>query len=406
MAIAIIPRTFTKPCYFHSCMRYISLFVLLSLTASGQALRDINYSFLYNPNEPIEFRIEAVKSHEGWTAFYKLALRDTTQDINQFLIQWDLRKDLSEKEGVVVELENISTQKEKYTIGGKINLPAVADLRYLTARILNNTVKRAWIFNKILDPKSPVNGYLTLQDGPVFESFIKINTPVTLVSVSDPLKTISYYNDNFPAAVPGFSEGMGRVPKAMVVDSTLTHAVDQPISFSQAGLYLVQKDTTSTEGFAFRVEEDYPRLAKIESLADPLIYICTKQEFDRIKQAKGDKKAFDRVILSITGDTERARNFMRSYFRRVELANEFFTSYKEGWKTDRGMIYIIFGPPDQVYRFTDREVWTYKNSMYKVTFDFVKSSTLFDPENFVLVRDKKTQETWYEVVDLWRNARF
>ena len=174
----------------------------------------------------------------------------------------------------------------------------------------------------------------------------------------------------------------------------------------QTGLYLIQKDTTSTEGFAFRVEEDYPRLAKIESLADPLIYVCTKQEFDRIKLAKGDKKAFDRVILSITGDTERAKNFMRTYFRRVELANEFFTSYKEGWKTDRGMIYIIFGLPDQVFRFTDREVWTYKNNMYKITFDFVKSSTLFDPENFVLVRDKKFQETWYEVIDLWRNARF
>src|SRR5688500_4333660 len=150
MAIAIIPRTFTKPCYFHSCMRYISLFVLLSLTASGQALRDINYSFQYNPNEPIEVRIEAVKSNEGWTAFYKLSLRDTTQDINQFLIQWDLRKDLSEKEGVVVELENISTQKEKYTIGGKINLHAVADLRYLTEIILNNTVIRDWIFIKIM----------------------------------------------------------------------------------------------------------------------------------------------------------------------------------------------------------------------------------------------------------------
>ena len=174
----------------------------------------------------------------------------------------------------------------------------------------------------------------------------------------------------------------------------------------QTGLYLIQKDTASTEGFAFRVEEDYPRLAKIESLADPLIYVCTKQEFDRIKLAKGDKKAFDRVILSITGDTERAKNFMRNYFRRVELANEFFTSYKEGWKTDRGMIYIIFGLPDQVFRFTDREVWTYKNNTYKITFDFVKSSTLFDPENFVLVRDKKFQETWYEVIDLWRNARF
>ena len=174
----------------------------------------------------------------------------------------------------------------------------------------------------------------------------------------------------------------------------------------ETGLYLFQKDTISTEGFAFRVEEDYPRLAKIESLADPLIYVCTKQEFDRIKTAKGDKKAFDRVILGITGDTERAKNFMRNYFRKVELANEFFTSYKEGWKTDRGMIYIIFGLPDQVFRFTDREVWSYKNNTYKISFDFVKSSTLFDPENFVLVRDKKFQETWYEVIDLWRNARF
>src|SRR5690606_17413470 len=150
------------------------------------------------------------------------------------------------------------------------------------------------------------------------------------------------------------------------------------------GLYLVQTDTNSTKGYAFRVEEDYPRLAKIESLADPLIYICTKQEFDRIKAAKGDKKAFDRVILSITRDAERAKTFMRSYFRRVELANTFFTSYKEGWKTDRGMIYIIFGLPDQIYRFTDREVWTYKNNQYKASFDFVKSSTLFDPENYVL----------------------
>jgi hypothetical protein len=42
----------------------------------------------------------------------------------------------------------------------------------------------------------------------------------------------------------------------------------------------------------------------------------------------------------------------------------------------------------------------------KVTFNFVKSSTLFDPDNYVLIREKKFQETWYEKVDLWRNARF
>jgi hypothetical protein len=111
-------------------------------------------------------------------------------------------------------------------------------------------------------------------------------------------------------------------------------------------------------------------------------------------------------VLSVTGDKERAKDLMKSYFRRVELANRYFTSYKEGWKTDRGMIYIIFGLPDEVYQFTDREVWNYKNSSYKISFDFVQSSTVFDPDNYVLIRQKKFQETWYEVIDLWRNARF
>jgi hypothetical protein len=97
---------------------------------------------------------------------------------------------------------------------------------------------------------------------------------------------------------------------------------------------------------------------------------------------------------------------MKTYFRRVEMANEFFTSYKEGWKTDRGMIYIIFGPPDEVYKFFDREVWKYDNIYNKVTFDFAKSATIFDPDNYVLVRDDKYKDTWYEAIDLRRNGQF
>jgi hypothetical protein len=209
MTIVTFDGTFAKPCYFHTCMRYIALFILLSFTASGQALRDINYSFLYNPNEPIKFYVEVVKLGEDWTAFFHLSLRDTTQDINQFLVQWDFRKDLSEKEGVAIQPENISKKTGKYSIDGSINIPVTANNQYLTAKVLNNVAKRAWIFNKLLDPKTPVNGYLTQGNAPVLQSFIHINTPVNVVS-TDPQKTVSYYNDNFPAAVPGFSEGMGR----------------------------------------------------------------------------------------------------------------------------------------------------------------------------------------------------
>ncbi|HKZ37721.1 MAG TPA: GWxTD domain-containing protein [Chryseolinea sp.] len=379
--------------------------MLSAFSASGQALRDINYNFQYNAIEPFTFQVHVVKSDGMWTVFFNLTMRDTLQQTDQFLIQWDVRKDLGEKEGAPLTVGSISKNATSKTMEGTISIPVSSERQYLTAKVLNNTVKRAWIFYKTLEPNLPVNGYLKSGSTALIQPFIKKNIPVTIASNGEQ-KIVSYYNDDFPAAVPGFSEGLGRVSRSMIVDSTFTYPTNQPITFSERGLYLIQQDTNATEGFAFRVEEDYPRLSKVESLADPLIYICTKQEFERVKQAKGDKKAFDRVILNITGNTERARTFMRSYFRRVELANQFFTSYKEGWKTDRGMIYIVFGLPDQVYRFTDREVWTYKNSTFKITFDFVKSSTLFDPENFVLVREKKFQETWYEVVDLWRNARF
>jgi hypothetical protein len=97
---------------------------------------------------------------------------------------------------------------------------------------------------------------------------------------------------------------------------------------------------------------------------------------------------------------------MRNYFKRVEAANQYFSSYKEGWKTDRGMIYIIYGIPDEVYLFEDREVWEYKNEDFKERFQFVKSATIFDPENYVLIREKSFTNDWYNMIDLWRKARF
>ena len=57
---------------------------------------------------------------------------------------------------------------------------------------------------------------------------------------------------------------------------------------------------------------------------------------------------------------------MEEYYRRVSYANENFDGWKDGWETDRGMVYILFGPPDQVERTnpsmansTLYQIWTY-----------------------------------------------
>ena len=40
--------------------------------------------------------------------------------------------------------------------------------------------------------------------------------------------------------------------------------------------------------------------------------------------------------------------FKEEYYRRIAYANEHYASGVPGWKTDRGRIYIMYGPPDEI----------------------------------------------------------
>ena len=57
------------------------------------------------------------------------------------------------------------------------------------------------------------------------------------------------------------------------------------------------------------------------------------------------------------------------HYRRIAFANEHFaTSGNAGWRTDRGHMYIVYGPPDELERHPSgaqeryaREVWMYRH---------------------------------------------
>jgi GWxTD domain-containing protein len=381
------------------------IFLFLSVASYAQPLRDINYAYLYDPAADFTFDLKPVRGQKEFTVLYKLQLKGASAKIDDYSIFWEGRSMLNEKEGVTLSFTGHVPERGPSSLEGRATIPVAEAPAYIAAKVVKNSASRAWMYFTPLDPAYPVNNFLIRNGHLVIDSYVHTKESVQLAYDSGEW-IVSYYDDDFPAAAPAFSEAQARVSRVMQVDSIYKVAGGSNTSFLKKGLYLVQKDTTSLQGFAFRAEEDYPQFSKLTSLADPLIYISTKQEFDRLQLARGNKKAFDRVILSIASDTERARILMRSYFRRVELANRFFTSYKEGWKTDRGMIYIIFGKPEEVFRFADREVWNYKNERFNIRFTFVRSSSLFDPDNFVLIRDKKYEDSWYEVIDLWRNARF
>jgi GWxTD domain-containing protein len=78
------------------------------------------------------------------------------------------------------------------------------------------------------------------------------------------------------------------------------------------------------------------------------------------------KKRFDRFWkeLDPTPDTE-FNELQNEFYQRVAYANEHFSQMgDDGWRTDRGQIYIIYGPPDTVEHQTDQnfrefEIWRY-----------------------------------------------
>ncbi len=81
-------------------------------------------------------------------------------------------------------------------------------------------------------------------------------------------------------------------------------------------------------------------------------WIITPEELTAFKQLSNDEER-DAFIEQFwqrrdpTPDTEE-NEFKEEHYRRIAYANEHFAAGRPGWMTDRGRIYIVFGPPDEI----------------------------------------------------------
>jgi len=101
---------------------------------------------------------------------------------------------------------------------------------------------------------------------------------------------------------------------------------------------------------------------------DALRYIAKPEEMDKILSSSvNGREEFKAFWRKRDPDTTTAYNdIMVEYYRRVDEAIRQFSTAKEedGYKTDRGRIYILDGPPTKVERSVPpgqpaREIWTY-----------------------------------------------
>jgi GWxTD domain-containing protein len=171
-------------------------------------------------------------------------------------------------------------------------------------------------------------------------------------------------------------------------------------------LYFAQADTTTTTGIGFLItDRAYPKLRRIDDVLAALVYISTNEELSEISSSQNKKTALDNYWLRLGGNEENARRMIRIFYQRVEHANRYFTTYKEGWKTDMGMIYIIFGEPSGLNRTTNGEEWEYRTSgKNTIRFTFQPKANQFTGLHYELVRSARYRDTWYEYVDRWRHG--
>jgi GWxTD domain-containing protein len=87
-------------------------------------------------------------------------------------------------------------------------------------------------------------------------------------------------------------------------------------------------------------------------LNEDVVYIITDEEKTAFKRFKTDEER-QQFVESFwqrrdpTPDTEE-NEYKEEHYRRIAYANDHYASGIPGWKTDRGMIYIKYGAPDEI----------------------------------------------------------
>ena len=115
-----------------------------------------------------------------------------------------------------------------------------------------------------------------------------------------------------------------------------------------------------------------------------MVYIATGTELDEIKDAKTKEEKIQKYLdywKKKDPDPQSEDNpVFDEYYRRIAFANENFSHYIEGWRTDRGMVYVILGAPNNI----DRHPFEYDSKPYEVWeyYELNKSFVFLDETGF------------------------
>jgi len=220
---------------------------------------------------------------------------------------------------------------------------------------------------------------------------------------SDSFLVNKYYPDTSISAPPFSSINTKFKPK---LDTQFVISSNSKFSFLEAGIYqIIDKNTNCSFSFS-NFEEEFPGFYTAEKMISPLIYLSNSEQLKDINSKSNKKIAIDDFWLSLNSNTQKAKSMIKIYYNRLFVCNYYFSTHKEGWATDRGMIYSIFGPPPVLHRGDKYEEWIYVDNFSgkKVSFIFDIQTNEFSDNVYILRRNYTYNSFWREAIESWRNG--
>lgn len=324
---------------------------------------------------------------------------------------------IMDSNSTVINLQSATNSKQEYAVG-TMSLKMNRGNRYLlTVSAFDINSKRnetSYIDANKMDYLGAQN--FIIRDASsghiIFTPYIDTDIRVAIQCMHPAKKLyVRIYKNKFPIAAPPFTPDSYDSPQ-LYADSTFSIKGENGVFtlfLKSNAMYHIMVDSNDLEGLTlFRFNNSYPEITQAYQMVSPLRYISSNDEYQKFTSSKNPKQDIDNFWLTASGGSkQRARELIRNYYNRIEDANRYFSSYQEGWKTDRGMIYLIFGPPSSIFRSSEGETWTYgqERNYMALSFNFVKMDNPFSDNDYALQRSANYRNLWYNAVDLWRDGR-
>lgn len=381
--------------------------------ALGQnKVSNIDLSFQYDIESGIRGKI--ISSKQDTLAILRINFSAPFDSLKRYTLSYSLINSIDEEITTRIQLKSLSSYFQfEDKNGSQYGLKAkVGNSKYMILWLYDSVKKTRYPYIKLLTRHFQSEDILLQQknlNAAIFQNYLPINSNIRVVSMSKWLNSIQgdYYDYHFMPAKPPMSQTKDSLAFTFKVDKSFMLNSNDSILLSEKGLYYFHLGESQLGQSIIIRDKQYPKVNQIDKLVESLRYLTTEEEFIKMSSSFNKKKLFDEFWLNNTKSEVKARQTIKEYYKRVKNANLLFTTYKEGWKTDMGMIYIIYGPPPKVFVRDAGIMWIYNKTfeLPRVSFFFNHMNTAFTDQHFVLERKLEYQNLWFRAVDLWRSGK-